>query len=80
MAKRKPIAQDRPAVTARAEQLKLLAQVPYWIVVSYQDGQELSEGRVPASIKAQVLNLLKREVEESQAAYIARISQGQVPA
>ena len=59
----------------RADTLAAQRHTAYWIVLSYQDGQDLLTGQVPAAVRAQLLTLLKRGRAESAAEYAARVAE-----
>ena len=62
-------------VDTRAAELKSQGQVAYWVVLSYQDGLALLAGSVPATVRAHVQRLLKREPTEGAAEYAARVAE-----
>lgn len=66
---------DAAAVTTRRAALRAQQRVAYWIVLSYQDGQDLLSGIVPPAIRRQLLATLKRGRAESAEEYAARVSE-----
>jgi hypothetical protein len=66
---------DPPAVRARAAALARRTHVAYWIVLSGHDGYELLAGRVPAAVRGQVLDEVKRGRAESAEEYAARVAE-----
>lgn len=62
-------------VAARAAALTARAHVQYWIVLGYQDGLDLLAGRVPVTLRPQLLAVLKRSRAESAAEYAARVDE-----
>jgi hypothetical protein len=68
-------AADPPAVTRRARTLARRGLVAYWIVLSGQDSYELLAGQVPAPVRTQVMDGVKRGRAESAAEYAARVAE-----
>ena len=66
---------DHPPVNARLAELKAAARIPYWVVLSYQDGLDLLAGKVPDALRTQILTLCKRGRSESAEEYAARIEE-----
>ena len=66
---------DPPAVTRRARALARRGLVAYWIVLSGQDSYDLLAGRVPAAVRTQVMDGVKRGRAESAAEYAARVAE-----
>jgi hypothetical protein len=66
---------DGRSVTARAAALAARQQVQYWVVLSYQDGLAILDGRVPPALRRQVITRLKREQTESADEYAARVAE-----
>jgi hypothetical protein len=66
---------DPPAVTKRQAALARDTQVAYGIVLSGQDGYELLAGRVPETVRAQVVHLVKRGRAESAEEYAGRLAE-----
>jgi hypothetical protein len=66
---------DPRAVLDRQATLAREALVGYWIVLSLQDGYDLLAGRVPAKVRVQVTNLLKRGPAESEEEYAGRLAE-----
>jgi hypothetical protein len=62
-------------VAARAAAIRARGHVQYWLVVGYQDGLDLLAGRVPVTLRPQLLAVLKRSRAESAEEYAARISE-----
>ena len=66
----------RPARSAaRAAELASTHQVQYWVVLSYQDGLALLDGRIPPALRRQVIADHKRGPLESADEYAARLAE-----
>ena len=66
---------SKARTTARAAALAEGQQVQYWVVLSYQDGLAILDGRVPPALRRQVIAGHKRGLLESVDEYAARLAE-----